>query len=88
MKKLYILLISFFFFSIKSNSQSVFSGSANNKKLSLDIIKEVRIYCGNELVAYRKVDSTWVFINPDKTTLILDSMYIRPTQKQNDPDKK
>lgn len=36
--------------------------------------QEIRIMSGHELVAYRKPDSAWVLINPDKTRIVLDSI--------------
>lgn len=56
---------------------SIFS-VLNSPQFELSNIKsteEISMYFGDELVAYRKKDSAWVFINPDKTIIILDSLY-------------
>lgn len=45
--------------------------------LSLNDNPEFKIYSGKQLIAYRKHDSAWVLINPDKTRIILDSIYLQ-----------
>lgn len=40
---------------------------------------QIFVMMGGETVAYRKKDSSWVLINPDKTKIILDSIAYQKT---------
>jgi len=83
LKSLVIMAAMFFTFQCAAQidvTQFLKRNDSTNYNLMLNRPFEVRIYSGRELVAYRKIDSAWIFINPDKTIIILDSLYKRQKQ--------
>ncbi len=66
----------------KTDTISKFTSLENNWQLQIssptiyaEFLKDVvRFYDGENLIAYKKKDSSWVLINPNKLKIVLDSI--------------